>query len=114
MDQSILGTIKKMLGVEDDSFDVEIIVHINAALMQLGQLGIGSKEYFSVVNSSTEWSDFISNKNLVSGAKDYVYVYVRTVFDPPTSSFVLAAMQEQLKEIGYRLSVEANKEGTKI
>lgn len=45
MDDSILTTIKKLLGIADmdESFDTDIIVHINTFLRRLNQLGVGKK-----------------------------------------------------------------------
>ena len=42
MDESILVSIKKLLGIAEDYnyFDQDIIMHINAALMILTQLGV--------------------------------------------------------------------------
>ena len=46
MEYSILNTIKKMLGLDANytTFDTDIIVHINSALMTLTQLGVGSPQ----------------------------------------------------------------------
>ena len=43
MDDSILDTIKQLLGIQYDytAFDTDIIVHINSAFMALNQLGVG-------------------------------------------------------------------------
>ena len=40
---SILNTIKKLLGIDadDDSFDVDITIGINAAIFNLSQMGVG-------------------------------------------------------------------------
>lgn len=42
---SILDSVKQMLGIEpdDESFDPEIIMHINSAFMTLNTLGIESR-----------------------------------------------------------------------
>ena len=47
MDDSILNTIKKMLGPDNDDphFDVDIIVHINSALSRLAQLGVDDQSH---------------------------------------------------------------------
>ena len=37
--------------------------------------------------------------------KPYVSTKVKTMFDPPTSSFVLDAMQKQIAEYEWRLNV---------
>ena len=50
---SILNTIKKLLGICEDQteFDSDIIVHINSAFMILHQLGIGPKNGFFITDS---------------------------------------------------------------
>ena len=88
MGDSILVTIKKMLGLEDNytPFDVDVMVHINAALMSLTQLGIGPKEGFTITDYTQTWSDFITNEVKLGAVKTYVYLKVKMVFDPPTNS----------------------------
>lgn len=48
MSDSILLTIKKMLGLTEEytAFDPDIIVLINSAFMTLEQLGVGSQKHF--------------------------------------------------------------------
>ncbi len=50
MTESILTSIKKLLGIEEsyEHFDADIIMHINSALMILTQLGVGPSEGFSI------------------------------------------------------------------
>lgn len=109
MGDSILVTIKKMLGLEDNytPFDVDVMVHINAALMSLTQLGIGPKEGFTITDYTQTWSDFITNEVKLGAVKTYVYLKVKMVFDPPTNSYLMDAMKQQAEEIGWRLNVQA-------
>lgn len=109
MGDSIVATIKKMLGLEDDytPFDTDVIVNINAALMTLTQLGIGPKEGFTVTDYSQTWSDFVTNEVQLGAVKTYVYLKVKMIFDPPTNSYVMDAMKQQAEEIGWRLNVQA-------
>lgn len=106
---SILNTIKKMLGPENDDphFDVDIIVHINSALSRLAQLGVGPPNGFSITGDSETWMDFIGNDERLFAVKSYIYLRVRMVFDPPTVASVLQALQDQIKEDEWRLNVEA-------
>ena len=106
---SILGTIKKMLGLEFDytPFDTDIIVLINSALMSLQQLGVGPKEGFTVKDHTDTWNDFLTNKANMNSVITYVYLQVKIMFDPPTNSFVMDAMKKQIEEIGWRLNVQA-------
>lgn len=104
---SILQTIKKMLGpdVSCTVFDADIIIHINSALSTLNQLGVGPSEGFAITDETATWSDFISDKKNIEFVKSYVYLKVRLVFDPPSSSAVLAAIEKQISELEWRINV---------
>ena len=108
MENSILNTIKILVGIEpsDDAFDMNLIVLINSAIMTLRQIGIGPPNGFSIVDSSTTWSDYISDIKLYESVKEYIHLKVTIIFDPPTSSYVLEAMKEQIKEFEWRLQNE--------
>lgn len=112
--ESILVTIKKMLGVGEDYevFDTDIIININMAFNILNQLGVGPKEGFSIADSSATWEDFLSDCRKLEMVKTYVYLKVRQVFDPGSSSFN-TAVESQIDELEWRLTVqvdELNKE----
>lgn len=112
MDQindSILATIKKMLGLDDEytPFDMDIIVHINAAFMTLCQMGVGPKESFEVRNYEQTWDEFLINHVMLGAVKTWVYLQVKMAFDPPTNSFVMDAMKTQSDQILWRLNVQA-------
>lgn len=108
-DESILFSIKKMLGLEEDytPFDTDIIIGINTALMTLTQMGVGPKEGFSISDAGATWSEFLTNDVKLFAAKTYVYLQVRMGFDPPSNSFVMDAMKKQSEEILWRLNVQA-------
>lgn len=108
MEESILNTIKKMLGPDDsyEAFDTEIIVHINTALSTLAQLGVGPRKGFRITGTDETWGDFISDGSVdLEGIKTYIYMKVKMIFDPPASSFVMKAMEESCKELEWRLNV---------
>jgi len=116
--KSILDSVKQMLGIEAGHtfYDEAIIMHINAAFMNLNQLGVGPVEGFQIQDSTTEWSDFLSEeKQLVLGyLKTYVFLKVKLIFDPPTSSFVLSAMDNNIKESEWRIKVQMEKPSVDI
>lgn len=105
--KSILQTIKKLLGIDQDYdvFDPEIIVHINSAFSTLHQLGVGPAQAFSINGGSELWSAFVGDRLDINSAQTYIYLKVRLVFDPPTSSFVITAFENQAKELEWRLNV---------
>lgn len=111
MTTSILKDIKKVLGLADDylAFDQDVLMHINAIFADLHQLGIGPTTGFFIEDASTQWSSFISDPTL-NTVKTYIYLRVRMLFDPPSSSFVLESMKTQIKEMEFRLNVV--REGT--
>lgn len=108
---SILTSIKKMLGIDeaDTTFDVDIILYINSVLMVLNQIGIGPDAGFFITDKNQKWVDFIGDRKDLEPIKTYIYMKVRLMFDPPTSSFVLEAMKEQAQEMEWRLNVQIEK-----
>ena len=107
---SILTSIKELLGITKDykQFDTQIIMHINSVFMILKQLGVGPSEGFSIEDDSAEWTDFIPDPNRLQAVKSYVYLKVRMIFDNVSlTSAVIAANNELIKELEWRLLVEA-------
>lgn len=105
---SILTDTKKSLGINEDDtdFDVDIIIHINAVFFVLMQLGIGPDAGFQIEDSSDEWDDFLDEGPYLNLVKQYVYLKTRMIFDPPTTSFSLEAMKNQIDEQEGRLSLQ--------
>jgi hypothetical protein len=80
-------------------------MHLNAALMVVDQLGIGPEGGIHVVDSSTTWDELVDpDTNIYNAVKTYVFLRVRILFDPPTTSFTISAVENQLKELEWRLS----------
>ena len=106
---SILTTIKKMLGLEEDytEFDTDIIVLINSALMTLTQLGIGPSSGFLITSAEATWTSFLGTTIEFEGVKTYVYLKVKSIFDSSLSSSVLGSIKEQLTELEVRLNIQA-------
>lgn len=108
MTNSILNTIKNMLGIPntDTAFDTDIIVQINSVFMTLNQLGIGPDTVYSIEDSTPVWTDFLTDLAMYASVKAYMYQKVRLAFDPPSASFVLDAIRNQIQELEWRLSVQ--------
>lgn len=104
---SILTSIKKLIGpVEEyEHFDTDLIFHINAALSILTQLGIGPKKGFLIRDKSAVWTDFLKDEIKLEMVKSYVYMKVKLVFDPPTSSAAVASMERMITEFEWRSNV---------
>ena len=108
MAQSILNSIKKVLNLteDDESFDVDVLMHIDSVFSDLTQLGIGPAEGFSVEDESVTWDAFIGTDPKLNSVKSYVYLRLRLLFDPPNTSYALESMNKQIEQMSWRLNVE--------
>lgn len=106
MDSSILTSIKKLLGIaeEDTSFDQSIIIHINTVFAILAQLGVGPEGGFSIEDDSAIWEDYLGNATNLELVKSYIYMKVRSMFDPPTNSILADAMNKNISELEWRIN----------
>lgn len=104
---SILTTTKKVLGLDEayTAFDLDVTTHINTAFSTLSQVGVGPDEGFFIEDSTTEWDAFDVPANQLHMVKSYVYLRVRMLFDPPGTSFLIEAMNNQIKELEWRLNM---------
>lgn len=102
---SILDSVKKSIGIDKEyaAFDPDIIMHINSVLATLNQLGVGPESGFSIEDSSTTWNELIGDDPRYNSVKTYVFLKVRTLFDPPTASHLMTAMNEQIREFEWRI-----------
>ncbi len=108
MEQSILTSIKKVLGLAEDytAFDPDLLIHINSVFSDLAQLGVGDAVAYAIEGKEETWTDFLVDQRNINSVKSYVYLRVRLLFDPPTTSYTLTAFQEQIKQWEWRLNVE--------
>ena len=109
MSESILDTIKIMLGLEKDydAFNTEIVTYINSALFTLSQLGVGPEEGFSITGPDAVWSNFIDEKSNLIAVQTFIKLKVQLLFDPPSNSFAVDAINKQIDELTWRLCLEA-------
>lgn len=109
MSESVLTSIKKLLGLTQDynAFDSDIIMHINSVFMILSQLGVGPSKGFRIDDETTTWSEYISEEDNLEAVKTYIYLKVKLVFDPPLSSATMEAMKQTIAELEWRLNIEA-------
>jgi hypothetical protein len=71
----------------------------------LNQLGIGEQD-FVIEDDSAVWSDFIGSTIGMNLIRSYVFLKVRLLFDPPSTSFAINAMEQQIKEYEWRLNTQ--------
>ena len=102
--ESILGSIKSMLGVLDESFDPELQIHINTVFPELFQLGLESAKEFEINDASSKWSDLQLGPSQ-SWVKSFVFYKVKLAFDPPQTANAVQAIKDELNHLSWRINI---------
>jgi hypothetical protein len=107
MNDSILTSIKKLLGITEEckDFDMDLIIHINSVFVILNQLGVGSS--FFIEDETATWNKFIDTDDDYAIVKSYVFLKVKLLFDPPLSSAVMECYKANISELEWRLNMAA-------
>ena len=105
MSDSVLSSTKQMLGIspEDTSFDVNVIMSINTALTILMDLGLTEVEDQIVTSDKMTWDELLGGRTDIEYVKTYIYQKVKLIFDPPTSTAAIDAMQRSINELEWRI-----------
>lgn len=108
--ESILDSIKKMIGVDKDygAFDVDLIIAINGVFTILNQLGVGQEKEFSITGPDETWLDFFGIANEINLVKPYMYLKCKLIFDPPSSGVLNEALERQIAEYEWRIMIQAD------
>ena len=107
VNESILDSVKAMHGIESDdtSFDKELIMHINGALMVMTELGVGPIAGYSITGKDQTWTDFLQGRTDLDLVFNDVYLRVKLIFDPPQSGTHVQALESLISEFEWRLMV---------
>lgn len=107
MNDSILESIKKLLGIDTTYtvFDQDILIHINSVFMILRQMGVGPDEGYKITGAGNVWTEFSNDDLFIESVKTYMYLKVRLYFDPPQNTSLMQAIQSQVSELEWRLNV---------
>lgn len=105
--ESILISIKKLLGISEDYtiFDNDIIIHINSVFSILHQMGFPG---YSIESKDENWDDYIAlvgNDFDVNDVRSYVFFKTRMMFDPPTGA-AADSYNNLIGELEWRLTNE--------
>lgn len=109
VEDSILQEVKKLIGFEYDytQFDMDFIIHINAALSTLHQLGVGPLAGFKIEDETSTWAQLALDTVLLGMIKDFIFYKVKLVFDTPSTSFAIGAFEKQIEELAFRIKIQA-------
>lgn len=109
---SILSSVKKCIGIleEDESFDIDILMHINAAFSTLYQLGV-LEIPVTIQKKETTYKDIFpgGTDDIINQVKMYLVYKTKLGFDSSTlSSMVMESLKEMIKETECRLMMSFN------
>ena len=106
--ESILTSIKKLLGIQEDytHFDDEIVIHINSAFMSAGMIGLGPPSGFTIKDKTTKWEEFVGDRKDLEAIRTYIWHKVRVAFDPPQTGPLVEAINNQINELEWRLNIQ--------
>lgn len=104
----ILDDVKTTLDFaseEDTGFDSRLLLEIDGALGTLSQLTNVHPEV--EVTKETTWDQLLhsSDKHLLRLVKQFIYISVRIVFDPPVGS-VLTTLMTSLNNLSHRIIIQ--------
>lgn len=105
MSDSILMDVRVACDLEpiDSAFDEKLIQLINGKIMDAHEFGIGY-DGFTIKDTSATWSDWLgSDERFLAGAKVWLGYSVKLMFDTPTNSTELQALESQIKKFEVRL-----------
>ena len=111
MTDSIFESVKKVVGLlgDDDSFDEDLLLHINSVVSTLRQLGLSIPADFYVRDDVQTWQDLLGEFRDLDLVKSYMTMKVRLMFDPPASSFALASIEKMCAEAEWRINCLVDK-----
>ena len=107
---SILDSIKQLLGISstDTTFDNELIMFINGALMIMTQLGVGPEAGYRITSKTNVWTELLGTRTDLDLVRSAIYLRVRLIFDPPTNAFLVTSMEKQIAEYDWRIEAWHN------
>ena len=116
LSDSILSSVKKLIGVNDDdtSFDLDIILNINAAASTLYQLGVLQKP-FTVSSKKDTYDDLLpgGSEDVINQIKMYFVYKTRLGFDSASlTGTMIQTIKELISEAEWRLRASFNPDNT--
>lgn len=110
MDHSILSDVRSMIGPDvADVFDNDLIIHINAQLSTLAQVGACQKGSM-ISGASDKWQDIFTDQAICSKAKTFIFYQTKLGFDPPQNSFAIENYKALAAEELWRINSDADYE----
>lgn len=97
-----LEHIKKVLGIVDDEFDLELLNYLNGLASVLESLGVAEFINF-VFYKETAFPDFSTKVPLGNLCQSYFISGTKLLFDPPANASILSAYETNKLEYESRI-----------
>lgn len=109
---NILQSVKEYLSIvpEYDAYDPIIINLINSVFSTLHQLGYTPCDDYELKTGEETWDEIIHEKKF-NFVKTYISMKVKLLFDPPSSSFAVDRMNNEINQYEWRINVEVESGG---
>lgn len=106
---SILDSVKKALGLDsaDTTFDLDVTLFINSAFGSLQQLGAGPSTGFLITDNTTLWSAYTLRTDFLGMVKNFIFMTVKLVFDPPANPKTVEAVEKIIEQLAWRINIAA-------
>lgn len=88
-----------------DEYDGDILMHLNAAMLDLNQIGVGPEEGF-VIDDTTDWDSLTNGNPKLEALKSILCMKVKIAFIPPENSTALDALKHTVERLEWRLNWE--------
>lgn len=113
---SIFMSIKKLIGpsVDNTYFDPDIMIHINAVFMELQQIGAGPENGFFIEDKNAVWTDFMQSGTLLNSIKTFMYLKVKLIFDPPSSSAAIDSINRIIDKLEWHINDQSEHLDNKV
>lgn len=105
---SVLTSVKKLLGLDESmkDFDVDVAINVNAAIETLRQLGANIPDGYMIRSEVETYEDMLGEEiKLRNQVEMYFYLKTRLGFDPPSNSYLVDSIKEQIDELEFRILV---------
>ena len=100
----VIDTVKQTCGIQSDitDFDTDLCMYTNLSIDTMNQMGRECKK----VNLDSTWGDVMDEYGNLSMVQTFICLNVKMLFDPPTNGTAAKAIEEKIKELGFRLCVK--------
>lgn len=102
----VLSSIKKVSGIveSDTSFDEDLLLYTNTTISILSQLGLTVVDNLPIIDKTNTWEELLGISTDLEFVKTYMGLKVKMLFDPPTNTAAIEAINSMINELEWRIT----------